>query len=114
MELTFASNKLLKQMNKGKAMIKAYGPIQAKRLQIVLTSLRAAPNLGVFAPPYSRPNRCHELIGNRKGQLSVNLIHPYRLIFEPLNKPSPMRPEGGLDWLEVTAIKIKGVEDTHG
>ena len=114
MELTFASNKLLKKMNQGKAMIKAYGPIQAKRLQIVLTSLRAAPNLGIFAPPYSRPNRCHELKGNLKGQLSVDLVHPYRLIFEPLNDPLPMRPEGGLDWHEVMAINIKGVEDTHG
>jgi len=114
MELTFANNKLRKQMNQGKAMVKAYGPIQAKRLQIVLTSLRAAPNLGIFAPPYSKPNRCHELKGNLKGQLSVNLIHPYRLLFEPLNEPLPMRPEGGLDWHAVTAINIKGVEDTHG
>ncbi len=26
----------------------------------------------------------------------------------------PEREEGGLDWSQVTAIKIIGVEDTHG
>ena len=73
-------------------------------------------NAGVLtrAPPMSPPHRCHELTGNRKGQLSMDLDHPYRLLFQPNHDPLPVRKEGGLDWNLVTAIKILEIEDTHG
>lgn len=38
----------------------------------------------------------------------------YRLIFIPDHDPVPRLKDGGLDWSKVTAIKILGVEDTHG
>ena len=57
--------------------------------------------------------RCHELKGNRAGQLSVDLDHPYRLIFKPANDPLPEKSDGGLDWNQITAIEITGIEDTH-
>lgn len=114
MEITFANKKLMKQMNDGREMVKVHGSKRTKKLQIVLTQLHAAPNLGAFAPPYSSPHRCHELIGNRKGQLSVDLDHPYRLILKPNHDPVPERSEGGLNWQAVTEIKIIGVVDTHG
>ena len=114
MEITFANKKLMKQMNDSREMVKVHGSKRAKKLQIVLTQLHAAPNLGIFAPPYSPPHRCHELTGNRKGQLSVDLDHPYRLILKPDHEPMPQRDEGGLDWQAVTKIKIIGVVDTHG
>ena len=59
--------------------------------------------------------RCHELKGDRKGQLSVDLDQPYRLIFEPANEPIPRKPDGGLDWTKVNAIRILEVGvDYHG
>ena len=114
MELTFASKKLQKQMNQEKEMVKAHGPKRANKLKIVLTQLAAAPHLGVFAPPYSPPHRCHELKGKRNRQLSLDLDHPYRLILIPDHDPVPTLDDGGLDWHAVTAVTIKGVEDTHG
>ena len=42
-----------------------------------------------------------------------DLDHPYRLILEPANVPAPRKPDGGLDWTEITAVMIIGVEDTH-
>lgn len=114
MEITFANNKLRKQCNESKVMIKAYGSQRSRKLKIVLASLRAALNFGIFAPPYSPPHRCHELTGNMKGLISLDLGHPYRLIIKPVNDPKPVCPEGGLDWNKVTAIEIQGVEDTHG
>lgn len=113
-DIVFASNKLKKQFNEEKAMFKAFGRPRAKRIKVVMTVLWAAPSLGMFAPPYSPPHRCHELTGNRKGKLSLDLDGPYRLIIQPMNNPLPKRPEGGLDWSRVTAIKIIGVENTHG
>ena len=60
------------------------------------------------------PGRCHELAGDRSGQLSLDLDHPYRLIFKPATEPIPLKPDGGLDWTRVDAVLILGVEDTHG
>ncbi|MBA2678519.1 MAG: ImmA/IrrE family metallo-endopeptidase [Ktedonobacteraceae bacterium] len=57
------------------------------------------------------PNaRCHELVGDRKGTLAVDLGHPYRLIFEPNHIPIPRKVDGGLDWTIVTAIRILAKE----
>jgi len=114
MVITFATKKLKKQLNESKVMIKVHGPNRTQKLKVVLASLHAASSLGVLAPPYSPLNRCHELTGKLKGFLSVDLDHPYRLLFKPINDPIPMRDEGGLDWSKVTEIQIQGVEDTHG
>ncbi len=114
MIITFVTRKLQKKLNEGKTMVKVHGRKRAKKLMIVMASLRAVRNLGVFAPPYSPPNRCHELTGKLKGVLSMDLDHPYRLLFKPVNDPIPIRDEGGLDWSKVTEIEIQGVEDTHG
>ena len=59
------------------------------------------------------PGRCHELTGNRKGQLSVDLDGPYRLIFKTAHNPLPRKEDGGLDWERVTAIVVLGVDNTH-
>lgn len=114
LSIRFKSKKLARQFNSEKELLKAFGAKRAKRLTIVMSSLRAAPNMGVFAPPYSPPHRCHELTGIRKGKLSLDLDGPYRLIIEPTNDPVPRRDDGGLDWHAVTVIRILGIEDTHG
>lgn len=114
MDISFAGKALWKQLNEEKTMIKTHGPLRTKKLKIVLTQFRAASNLGIFAPPMSPPHRCHELTGNRKGRLTVDLDHPYRLVFKPNHDPLPERSEGGLDWTQVTAVEITGIENTHG
>lgn len=53
--------------------------------------------------------RCHELLYNLSGQLSLDLDHPYRLIFESANEPIPTKPDGGINWTKVTAVMILGV-----
>ena len=113
MDIFFSSKKLSKQFNEDKEMQKAHGAIRAKKLKIVMASLSAAKNLAVFTPPYSPPHRCHELTGDRKGQLSMDLDHPYRLIFRS-NSVNSKKQDGGLDWSLVTEILIIGIEDTHG
>lgn len=114
MNISFAIRKLEKQMNTSAEMVRAYGSLGAKRLQLLMTAMRAAPNLALFAPPMSPPHRCHELTGNLKGALSMDLAHPFRLLFRPQNGAWPQRAEGGLDWSLVTAVEVMRVEDTHG
>ncbi|MDR0442476.1 MAG: hypothetical protein LBH44_03620 [Treponema sp.] len=95
-------------------MKRVHGELRTKKICLRLAELRAASSLNDFWPPKSCPSRCHELTrGERKGQLSVDLEHPYRLIFVPNHEPIPLKPDGGLDWKQVTAILITGIEDTH-
>ena len=115
MDISFKNKKLTKSFNKDAQLVKIHGKLRAKKIRIRMKALRAATSLMDFWPPKSPPERCHELTeGKRCGQLSVDLDHPYRLIFIPDHDPVPRRGDGGLDWSQVTAIKILGVEDTHG
>ncbi|VAW55523.1 Toxin HigB [hydrothermal vent metagenome] len=115
MDISFKTKKLEKSFNEDRRLEAAHGAKRAKKIRIRMNEFRAALTLKDFWPPNSPPSRCHELIeGKRNGQLSVDLDHPYRLIFIPNHDPSPEREEGGLDWSQVTAIEIFGVEDTHG
>ena len=115
MDISFKNKRLEKSFNEGPQLVKIHGKLRAKKIRIRLTELRAAQSLMDFWPPKSPPSRCHELTeGKRSGQLSVDLNHPYRLIFIPDHDLIPRHDDGGLDWSQVTAIKILGVEDTHG
>jgi len=114
LDISFKSRKLEKEFNDGKRLKNARGELQAKKIGFRLKELRAASSLYDFWPPKSGPSRCHELTqGKCKGQLSVDLDYPYRLIFVPNHDPVPYKSDGGLDWKQVTAITIIGVENTH-
>ena len=59
------------------------------------------------------PARLHEHSGTGKGKFSVDLEHPYRLLFIPDNEPIPVKNDGGLDKTNINKIKIVGIEDPH-
>lgn len=112
MDIIFASEKLRKTLSSEKEIARKYGPARGRALMRRMSELRAAANLEVMR---SLPQaRCHELKENRKGQLAVDLAHPYRLILEPGNDPLPTKPDSGLDWSAVTSIRIIEVTDYHG
>lgn len=111
MDIIFASRKLRKLFSTKRDLIRKFGPQQANAVGQRLYDLQAATTLADIG--HLPPARCHELMGDRAGQLSVDLKHPYRLIFEPANEPVPQKADGGLDWSEITMIRICGVEDTH-
>lgn len=112
MDILFKSGQFQKECNNYNKLIRTYGERRARRIRRRLDELRAAQNLHEMR---SLPQaRCHELKGNRAGQLSVDLDYPYRLLFHPANDPIPKKSDGGLDWSQVTLIEITGVEDTHG
>jgi plasmid maintenance system killer protein len=111
LQILFRTGKLEKEFNSEQLLVRRHGPQRARLIQRRLAQLHAA---AVLEDLRALPQvRCHELKGDRAGQLSMDLDHPYRLIFTPDHDPYPERPEGGLDWHQVTAIKILGVEDTH-
>lgn len=95
-----------------KEMVKEWGPEIAEKLSRRLMELKAIDNLeDLKRLPQAR---FHQLKGNRDNQFSVDLKHPYRLIFEPYQEPVPLKEDGGFDLAKITAILIIEVVDYHG
>ncbi len=110
MEIDFDSPKLEKLFNSHKDLVRKYGDRMAGLIRRRLDDLDAADNLEHIR---NLPGRCHELHGDKKTLLSIDLIHPQRLIFKSNDSPIPTKPDGGLDWQKVTKITVIGIEDTH-
>ena len=58
--------------------------------------------------------RPHPLTGDRAGQFSVDLDGPMRLLFDPAELPPPTLPSGGIDWQQVSSVRLLEIGDTHG
>jgi len=110
MEVFFASERLAKQLSSQRTLRKEFGPENAKWIQKRLDNLRFVSNLEEMR---SLPGRTHELEGNLKGVLSIELKHGYRLLIEPAEEPPPSKPDGGLDWQAVRSVIVIGVRDYH-
>lgn len=111
MEVAFATRKLDKLCNSQKNMRADLGQRCAERLGQRLAELEGATTLeDMRRLPGAR---CHELTGDRKGQLAVDLVQPIRLIFAPDHDPRPEKPDGGLDWGAVTKVVIVEIVDYH-
>ena len=92
-----------------------FGTKMANKLKIRVAELRAAESLATFWPPESAPERCHELKANRRGIFSIDLNHPYRLLFKPLEDDPPQdRSNEQEHWASITKIELITIEDTHG
>ena len=111
MDINFSSNKLEKIFNSEKALVKTYGAINGRLIIRRMGVLDAALSLADVS--HKKPERRHELTGNRKGQFSVDLEHPFRLYFKPNHAPIPVKMDGGIDLAGVTAVTILKVEDPH-
>ena len=111
MDISFRDRRLVKQFNEQRLLQKKHGAVRARKISQRLSTLQAAETLEDMR---TLPGRCHELTGDRAGQLALDLDGPFRLIFEPDHEPIPRRDDGGLDWTAVTAVTIIGVEDYHG
>ena len=113
MDIVFKTNKLLKLCNSLKEAQKKWGTQCGALMLQRLNEMAAANNLKILRQVHTRA-KCHPLTGNLKGKWSVDLEHPRRLIFEPVNIPLPTRDDGGLILEQVTAVRILEVRNTHG
>ena len=111
MDITFRTRKLMKVFNSERELKRAYGDRMARSIQMRLAVLKNARTLSMV--PTTKPDRRHQLVGGRRGQYAVDLVHPHRLIFEPNNDPIPQTEDGGIDTDTITAIKIMEVVDYH-
>jgi plasmid maintenance system killer protein len=109
LEVLFDDDDLAKTFGNARELRKKHGAERAKKIEQRMEDLEAAEALAAMR---FLPGRCHELHGDRAGQLSLDLDHPYRLLFRPAGNPTP-GPGGGLDWSAVREVVVIGVVDTH-
>jgi toxin HigB-1 len=89
-------------------MRRAFGLVRAKRLGVRLQQLRVAETL---ADIRLVTTRCHELTGDLRGYIALDLDGPYRLLFRPLDGfGQPVRAQ---DWSVVWAVLIDRIENYH-
>ena len=107
-QLTKQVVKLCNQMTEAKRRLGARG---AEVLATRLEQLHAAETLDwmTMLPGV----RCHELKGQMKGLLAVDLHKGWRLVFEPGGGRVPRKPDGGLDWTRIRSIYITDIVDYH-
>jgi plasmid maintenance system killer protein len=109
-EISYKSRKLEKQLTDPRELARSFGQLAGK-IKMRLKNLKDVDNLAMMRTIAAA--RCHELSGNRKGELAVDVSGNYRMIFRPLHDPMPKKEDGGLNWEEVFKIQIIEIEDYH-
>lgn len=110
MEISYKNRKLEKQQTNPREMAKSFGQL-ARKVNQRLKDLTDADSLAIMRTIPAA--RCHELTGDRKDELAVDVSGNYRMVFEPNHNPKPKKDDGGLNWEEVTKIQINEIEDYH-
>lgn len=80
MKITYKNNKIKKVCTNVSEAEKRHGLEMAEKIMLRIDQISAA--LSVEMMIQFRIGRCHQLKGNRKNQFAVDLVHPYRLVFE--------------------------------
>ena len=80
MEITYKNHKIEKICTNAQVAEKFYGKEMAEKIHMRLDQISAADTVEMMIQFHI--GRCHPLVNNRKGQYAVDLVHPYRLVFE--------------------------------
>ena len=83
MQIDYKTRKLEKVCTIAYEAEKQYGHAMAEKIQQRIDEISAAPNVEMMI--LFKIGRCHQLKGDRNNQYAVDLVHPYRLVFEKKN-----------------------------
>jgi proteic killer suppression protein len=109
-EISFASRKLQKVCEAEKELQRAYGRDCARKVMSRLSDLRAVATLEEMR---HLPGRCHELTGDRAGQLGIDLAGGWRLVIAPAGGWPAEKAAGAHVWAEVEAVQVLEIVDYH-
>ena len=111
MQISFRTRRLERTFNSARSLTRRYGDHMARVIKMRMAVLKNARSLSQV--PATPPDRRHMLRGDRHEQYAVDLVHPYRLVFEPNHDPIPRMEDGGVNLDEVTAITVIDIVDYH-
>lgn len=80
MDITYNNKKIEKVCTNAKTAERIYGREMADKIHQRIDEISAADTVEMMIKFHI--GRCHMLKQNRKGQYAVDLVHPYRLVFE--------------------------------
>ena len=80
MEITYKNKKIEKVCTDARTAERAYGREMACKIHQRIDEISASETVEMMIQFHI--GRCHRLTQNRKGQYAVDLVHPYRLVFE--------------------------------
>ena len=80
MKISYKNKKIQRICTDAKVSDRAYGNEMSEKIQMRIDEIRASDTVEEMIR--FRIGRCHALTNNRKGQYAVDLVHPYRLVFE--------------------------------
>ena len=98
MDITYRNNKIRKVCTNAKIAEKTYGREMADKIHQRIDEINAADTVEMMIKFHI--GRCHALTQNRKGQYAVDLVHPYRLVFEKIGN-------------EIQIVNILEIVDYH-
>lgn len=98
LRITYKTNKLEKICTDSSVARKEYSPEMAEKISQRVNELTAAPSVEMLLQ--FQIGRCHRLKGDRKKQFAMDLVQPFRLVFEKVEK-------------ELQLVKIVEIEDYH-
>jgi proteic killer suppression protein len=106
LNISFKTKKLEKVCSSEAKLNREYG-ILSRTIMSRLSFLKSAPNLEDV--PHHPPHRRHKLKGEYQGMFAVDIKHPKRLIFQPVN----IHPDDEISLKEVVSIEIIAITDYH-
>lgn len=80
LDITYSNNKIKKICTDGKVAERIYGIEMAHKIHQRIDEISAADTVEMMIKYHI--GRCHPLSYDRKGQYALDLVHPYRLVFE--------------------------------
>lgn len=111
MNVYYRKTKIRKLFDSERSLKRKYGARMAEAIIHRVSVLRKSINLSEV--PTTKPTRCHQLSGDRDEKFAMDLVHPYRLVFEAKSDPVPRDKFGGIDRDRVKEVIIIGVVDYH-
>ncbi len=110
MNVRFKSNALKKQCEDPRVAMRDFGKNIGNRLTQRINELCQAKDLSEIAKIPAA--RLHPLVGSRLNEYSVDLVHPFRLVFIPIDDETPDFDMEDLSTIHI--IRIEEVIDYHG
>ena len=80
MDITYKNSKIKKICTDAKTAERTYGRDMADKIHQRIAEIDASDTVEMMV--HFHIGRCHPLVHNRKGQYAMDLVHPYRLVFE--------------------------------
>lgn len=108
MEITIPDDALRALCEQSRLAVRKLGAQCARKLRSRLGDLQAAADVRELVAGHPHP-----LSGDRLGQFAVSLHGGVRLVIEPDHASIPCRPDGSIDWTQVSHVRIIYIGDYH-